>query len=127
MKPFAFRRAAGRDFSSDEDDEGYERGSEDNLDTSPAKIIGLWLISDILSNSSLGIRNAWRYRQLFDVALREKGVFTHLGRVWKSSGWGRMKAEKFRRGVVEGVLEWWEVSARLSLTCDSAGRLKIRI
>ncbi|KAG0638547.1 hypothetical protein HOY80DRAFT_1137455 [Tuber brumale] len=109
LKPLAFTKAAKReDTPDDDDDENGSENNEENPDTSAAKVIGLWLISDILSNSSLGIRNAWRYRQLFDVALREKGVFSHLGRVWKGSGWGRMKAEKFRRGVVEGVLEWWE-------------------
>ncbi|CAZ82582.1 unnamed protein product [Tuber melanosporum] len=110
VKPLAFSKAAKRENTPDGDDynEVGSENNEGNLDTSAAKVIGLWLISDILSNSSLGIRNAWRYRQLFDVALREKGVFSHLGGVWKGSGWGRMKAEKFRRGVVEGVLEWWE-------------------
>ncbi|RPB01978.1 hypothetical protein L873DRAFT_1788010 [Choiromyces venosus 120613-1] len=109
LKPLAFTKAAKREDASDYDNEGgSEKNNKENPDTSAAKVIGLWLISDILSNSSLGIRNAWRYRQLFDVALREKGVFNHLGKVWKGSGWGRMKAEKFRRGVVEGVLEWWE-------------------
>ncbi|CUS08356.1 unnamed protein product [Tuber aestivum] len=107
LKPFAFTKAALRENTTD-DDQRVSENNDESPDTSAARVIGLWLISDILSNSSLGIRNAWRYRQLFDVALREKGVFNHLGRVWKGSGWGRMKAEKFRRGVVEGVLEWWE-------------------
>ncbi|KAI5788394.1 hypothetical protein EDC01DRAFT_722553 [Geopyxis carbonaria] len=78
------------------------------VDTSPAKIVALWLVSDVLSNSSLGVRAAWRYRQLFDTALRSRRVFQHLGAIYRHSGWGRMKAEKFRRGVVEGVLEGWE-------------------
>jgi len=107
LKPFAFTKADLRENTTD-DDQRVSENNDESPDTSAARVIGLWLISDILSNSSLGIRNAWRYRQLFDVALREKGVFNHLGRVWKGSGWGRMKAEKFRRGVVEGVLEWWE-------------------
>ena len=109
LKPLAFTKAVKGESTSDDGDEAGSENNEENPDTSAAKVIGLWLISDILSNSSQGIRNAWRYRQLFDVALREKCVFNHLGRVWKGSGWGRMKAEKFRRGVVEGVLEWWEV------------------
>ena len=78
-------------------------------DASSAKIVALWLISDVLSNSSLGVRAAWRYRQLFENALRERRVFAHLGDIYRESGWGRMKAEKFRRMVVEGVLEGWEV------------------
>lgn len=110
LKPLAFTRAA----KSDSEDE--EETKIDENENYAAKIIGLWLISDILSNSSLGIRNAWRYRQLFDTALREKRVFAHLGDVYRTSGWGRMKAEKFRRGVVEGVLEWWEVPTPTLLT-----------
>lgn len=107
LKPLAFTKAAKIDSSDDEDDTPPKPTDEN--ENYAAKIIGLWLISDILSNSSLGIRNAWRYRQLFDTALREKRVFAHLGDVYRTPGWGRMKAEKFRRGVVEGVLEWWEV------------------
>ncbi|PWW79703.1 hypothetical protein C7212DRAFT_305036, partial [Tuber magnatum] len=75
LKPLAFTKAAKRDNTADDDDLRGSENNEENPDTSAAKVIGLWLISDILSNSSLGIRNAWRYRQLFDAALREKGVF----------------------------------------------------
>ncbi|KAH0609045.1 uncharacterized protein H6S33_001273 [Morchella sextelata] len=107
LRPLAFTRAAkGED--DDEEEKDKEEGEKGAEETHAAKIVALWIISDVLSNSSLGIRNAWRYRQLFDVALRERGVFAHLGEVYRTPGWGRMKAEKFRRGVVEGVLEWWE-------------------
>ncbi|KAI5847267.1 hypothetical protein DFP73DRAFT_630567 [Morchella snyderi] len=107
LRPLAFTRAAkGED--EDEEEKEKEEGEKGAEETHAAKIVALWIISDVLSNSSLGIRNAWRYRQLFDVALRERGVFAHLGEVYRTPGWGRMKAEKFRRGVVEGVLEWWE-------------------
>ncbi|KAL7275033.1 hypothetical protein RUND412_002027 [Rhizina undulata] len=107
LKPLSFTHAAKPESASD-DEPNSPKAEESEPDTSSAKIIALWVISDILSNSSLGVRNAWRYRQLFDAALREKQVFRHLGEVYKGSGWGRMKAEKFRRGVVEGVLEGWE-------------------
>jgi U2-associated protein SR140 len=101
LKPLAFTKAAKID---DEEEDGEEKP-----DPSNAKIVALWIISDVLSNSSLGVRAAWRYRQLFDAALREKRIFEHLGEIYRDSGWGRMKAEKFRRMVVEGVLEGWEV------------------
>lgn len=107
LRPLAFTRAAKRDSESEES--GGEEEKPDTTDTSSAKIVGLWIISDVLSNSSLGVRAAWRYRQLFDAALRERKVFAHLGEIYRESGWGRMKAEKFRRMVVEGVLEGWEV------------------
>ncbi|RPB14389.1 hypothetical protein P167DRAFT_563866 [Morchella conica CCBAS932] len=113
LRPLAFTRAAkGEDDDEEEKEKEKEKeegsGEKGAEETHAAKIVALWIISDVLSNSSLGIRNAWRYRQLFDVALRERGVFAHLGEVYRTPGWGRMKAEKFRRGVVEGVLEWWE-------------------
>ena len=95
LRPLAFTRAAP--------------AASLEADASSAKIVALWLISDVLSNSSLGVRAAWRYRQLFENALRERRVFAHLGDIYRESGWGRMKAEKFRRMVVEGVLEGWEV------------------
>jgi len=107
IRPLAFTKAAKRD--SDSEDSGAEKEKDGQPDTSSAKIVGLWIISDVLSNSSLGVRAAWRYRQLFDTALREKKVFSHLGEIYRESGWGRMRAEKFRRMVVEGVLEGWEV------------------
>ena len=97
LRPLAFTRVAPSASASLE------------ADASSAKIVALWLISDVLSNSSLGVRAAWRYRQLFENALRERRVFAHLGDIYRESGWGRMKAEKFRRMVVEGVLEGWEV------------------
>lgn len=112
LKPLAFTKAAKSE-DDDSDTEG-EKEKEGEVDTSSAKIVGLWLISDVLSNSSLGVRAAWRYRQLFDTALRDRGVFAKLGEIYRDSGWGRMKAEKFRRMVVEGVLEGWEVCFSLS-------------
>ena len=112
LRPLAFTKAAKRDSGSE--DSGAEKDGQP--DTSSAKIVGLWIISDVLSNSSLGVRAAWRYRQLFDVALRERKVFSHLGEIYRESGWGRMKAEKFRRMVVEGVLEGWEVGFSNEIT-----------
>jgi U2-associated protein SR140 len=110
LNPLACTKAAKRNPEDSEDSaEAAAAMADEKPDASAAKIVALWIISDVLSNSSLGVRAAWRYRQLFDTALREKRVFEHLGEVYRESGWGRMKAEKFRRMVVEGVLEGWEV------------------
>jgi len=77
-------------------------------DSSPAKLIGLYLISDILSSSSTsGVRHAWRYRQLFEAALKRQKTFEHLGRVDKQMDWGRLRAEKWKRSV-QSVLGLWE-------------------
>ena len=77
-------------------------------DLSPAKLIALYLISDILSSSSTsGVRHAWRYRQLFEAALKRHKTFDHLGRLDKTMNWGRLRAEKWRRSV-QSVLILWE-------------------
>ncbi|KAL1999127.1 hypothetical protein VTN02DRAFT_5008 [Thermoascus thermophilus] len=82
--------------------------SKEKLDTSAAKLVGLYVISDILSSSSTsGIRHAWRYRQLFESALRSHRVFEHLGRLEKELGWGRLKAEKWKRSIGT-LLNLWE-------------------
>ena len=82
--------------------------TEDQEDTSPSKLIALYLISDILSSSSTsGVRHAWRYRQLFESALKSNHVFEHLGRLEKVLRWGRLRAEKWRRSV-SSVLTLWE-------------------
>ncbi|KAJ5577264.1 hypothetical protein N7535_004190 [Penicillium sp. DV-2018c] len=91
-----------------------EKSAKDNpatkefLDTSPAKLVGLYVISDILSSASTsGVPKAWRYRQLFENALRSSKVFEHLGRLEKDYKWGRLKAEKWKR-TVGFLLDLWE-------------------
>ena len=92
----------------DEIGEDDKKTAEDQEDTSPSKLIALYLISDILSSSSTsGVRHAWRYRQLFESALKSHHVFEHLGRLEKSLRWGRLRAEKWRRSV-GSVLALWE-------------------
>ncbi|KAK1139622.1 hypothetical protein N8T08_000627 [Aspergillus melleus] len=82
--------------------------SKGALDTSPAKLVGLFLISDILSSSATsGVRHAWRYRQLFESALKAHEVFEHLGRLEKELNWGRLRAEKWKRSV-GSLLHLWE-------------------
>ncbi|KAJ5228226.1 hypothetical protein N7489_008934 [Penicillium chrysogenum] len=81
--------------------------SGEQLDTSSAKLVGLYVISDILSASATsGVRHAWRYRQLFENALRSRKVFEHLGRLDKDMKWGRMKAEKWKRSVGTLLHQW---------------------
>jgi len=89
-----------------------ESGKEDDKnqtkeDTTPAKMIALYLISDVLSNSGLGVRNVWRYRQLFDQRLREGKVFEGLADVGVRENWGKLRQEKWRRSI-SSVLTLWE-------------------
>ncbi|KAL4969749.1 SWAP/Surp domain-containing protein [Aspergillus stella-maris] len=81
---------------------------KENLDTSSAKLVGLYLISDILSSSATsGVRHAWRYRQLFESALKAHKVFERLGRLEKDLRWGRLRAEKWKRSIGT-LLHLWE-------------------
>ncbi|KAJ5420819.1 hypothetical protein N7465_003338 [Penicillium sp. CMV-2018d] len=81
--------------------------SDELLDMSSAKLVGLYIISDIISSSSVcGVRHSWRYRHLFENALRSRKVFEHLGRLDKDMKWGRLKAEKWKRSV-GSVLHLW--------------------
>lgn len=82
--------------------------TKDNIDPSAAKLVGLYIISDILSSSATsGVRHTWRYRQLFESALKSHQVFEHLGRLEKDLKWGRLKAEKWKRSV-GNLLHLWE-------------------
>ncbi|EAQ84951.1 hypothetical protein CHGG_08965 [Chaetomium globosum CBS 148.51] len=73
-----------------------------------AQLLGLYVISDILSSSSTsGIRHAWRYRQLFEAALRSRRTFEMLGLMADRLNWGRLRADKWKRSVGL-VLSLWE-------------------
>ena len=115
--PFAFS-SANPDRASAPGDREPKPDSEENADeekkmkekedTSSSKLIGLYIISDILSSSSTsGVRHAWRYRQLFEAALRAKKTLEHLGRLEKELSWGRLRAEKWKRSV-QSILGLWE-------------------
>ncbi|KUL91695.1 hypothetical protein ZTR_01425 [Talaromyces verruculosus] len=94
--------------SGDKTDVGPAGSGKGIEDTSAAKLVGLYVISDIFSSSSTsGVRHAWRYRQLFEHAFRTHKVFEHLGRLEKALGWGRLKAEKWKRSV-NAILHIWE-------------------
>ncbi|DAA78320.1 TPA_exp: Uncharacterized protein A8136_4296 [Trichophyton benhamiae CBS 112371] len=91
--------------------------ADGKLDTSSASLVGLYIISDILSSSSTsGVRHAWRYRQLFENALKQQKTFEKLGRVEKELGWGRLKIEKWRRsiGILLNLWEGWCVFPQAS-------------
>ncbi|TFB07223.1 hypothetical protein CCMA1212_000672 [Trichoderma ghanense] len=87
-------------------DEGA--AASENTDASGATLVGLYVVSDILSASSTSsVRHAWRYRQLLETALRSRKVFERLGMMAEKLGWGRLRAEKWKRSVTL-VLNLWE-------------------
>ena len=91
------------------DDAGTPNDNEsEKEDTSSASLIGIYIISDILSSSSTsGVRHAWRYRQLFEAALKQRKVFEGLGRMERKMNWGRLRAEKWKRSLAN-LLSLWE-------------------
>ena len=94
--------------SGDEEAEAGGEREKGKVDMTTASMVGLYIISDILSSSSTsGVRHAWRYRSLFEAALKRHKVFETLGRVDKELSWGRLKAEKWKRSV-QSVLSLWE-------------------
>jgi U2-associated protein SR140 len=87
-----------------------EKAGTETQDSSGASLIGLYIVSDILSSSSTsGVRHAWRFRQLFESALRNRKVFEELGLMAEKLQWGRLKAEKWKRsvGLILGHWEGW--------------------
>lgn len=96
------KEVGGDDAGTPNDNEGEKE------DTSSASLIGMYIISDILSSSSTsGVRHAWRYRQLFEAALKQRKVFEGLGRMERKMNWGRLRAEKWKRSV-GNLLSLWE-------------------
>jgi U2-associated protein SR140 len=81
---------------------------KEKKDTTTASLVALYLISDILmSSTTSGVRHAWRYRALFETALEAQRTFEYLGGVERELGWGRLKAEKWKRSV-QNLLGMWE-------------------
>jgi U2-associated protein SR140 len=97
--------------SNDEGTQNRDQSQAPNdvqRDTTPSSLVGLYIISDILSSSaSSGVRHAWRYRSVFETQLRLQSVFPVLGRAERKYNWGKLKAEKWKRSV-QGVLALWE-------------------
>jgi U2-associated protein SR140 len=101
-------RRANEENEEEEEGEGAKDRPKEKEDTSASKLIALYLVSDILSSSSTsGVRHAWRYRQLFETALRNRHIFEGLGRLDKDLHWGRLRAEKWKRSV-QSILTLWE-------------------
>lgn len=98
-----------RKLSGDPSTETLPTAPEKNKkDTTPASLVSLYLISDILmSSTTSGVRHAWRYRALFETALKQQRTFECLGNMDRELGWGRLKAEKWKRSV-QGLLGMWE-------------------
>ncbi|KAI0009341.1 hypothetical protein F4779DRAFT_627835 [Xylariaceae sp. FL0662B] len=124
VKPFALTSANPEYKKTNRD--GEDRGTESRhstplpddtsakpneaQDTSASSLVGLYVVSDILSSSATsGVRHAWRYRQLFEVALKEGKVFETMGLIAERLNWGRLRAEKWKRsvGLVLGLWESW--------------------
>ncbi|KAJ1543203.1 U2 snRNP-associated SURP domain-containing protein [Cladochytrium tenue] len=77
----------------------------------PTKVARLYLLSDVLHNSSSAVPNAWRYRALLERRL--PAVFEHLGAAHRSIS-ARLRAEHARRAVFAAVTAWerWNVFNR---------------
>ncbi|KAL2187300.1 hypothetical protein L209DRAFT_728327 [Thermothelomyces heterothallicus CBS 203.75] len=106
MKERDSKEEGSRDTSAAPED----KTMSDAPDMSAARLLGLYVISDILSSSSTsGIRHAWRYRQLFEAALRRRKIFEMLGSMAEKLNWGRLRAEKWKRsiGLVLNLWEGW--------------------
>lgn len=114
--PFAFS-SANPDYRKDAPNQSGESrdaspapatNPDNNQDTSGAKLVALYVISDVLSSSSTsGIRHAWRYRQLLEASLKSRHVFEGLGLMPEKLNWGRLRAEKWKRSVGL-VLSLWD-------------------
>ncbi|KAL7327657.1 hypothetical protein PS15p_206060 [Mucor circinelloides] len=72
------------------------------------KLARLYLVSDILHNSSVHVSNAWKYRKEFEDQLPV--VFDHFNGIYRSIS-ARLKAEQVRKhiSVVIGVWEHWMI------------------
>ncbi|KAK7534192.1 uncharacterized protein J3D65DRAFT_632702 [Phyllosticta citribraziliensis] len=114
MKPFALSKAnpdvqARQDEERKEDEEAEARGEKKpEHDPSSAKLIGLFIISDIFASCGIsGVRQAWRYREWFEAGFKKRKVFEHLGRLDKELQWGRLRAEKWKRSI-NNLLNAWD-------------------
>ncbi|KAJ6787536.1 hypothetical protein PWT90_02791 [Aphanocladium album] len=107
-KPFSLASANPERERDREQERAAAGGGDEGLDPSGASLIGLYVVNDVLSSSSTsGVRHAWRYRQLIEAALRGRATFAWLGSMAERQGWGRLRAEKWKRSVGL-VLNLWE-------------------
>ncbi|KAM5346678.1 hypothetical protein ACJ41O_009683 [Fusarium nematophilum] len=111
-KPFALTKANPDKKPDSKDAQAGTRQEEasanEGLDVSAASLVGLYVVSDILSSSSTsGVRHAWRFRQLFETALKDRKIFETLGLMAERLKWGRLRAEKWKRSI-NLVLNLWD-------------------
>ena len=94
IQPFSRQQRDEQDEGSGDEVGDNSVEIQDRKDTSSASMVGLFIISDILSSSaSAGVRHAWRYRSLFETTLRQQKVFEKLGRLDRDLSWGKLKWE----------------------------------
>ncbi|KAF4550976.1 Hypothetical protein D9617_15g043300 [Elsinoe fawcettii] len=87
------------------DDEADDE--EMRKDMSAGQLVGLYVISDVLlASATSGVRDAWKYRALFEAAMKERKIFEKLGRLEREHGWGKMKGEQWKRKI-SVILELW--------------------
>jgi U2-associated protein SR140 len=83
------------------------QGDQEKEDTSSAKLIGLYVISDMLHGcDTAGVRNAWKYKGLVEKAFRDQKIFEHLGRMERDMSWGKVKGDRWRSRVMN-LLDIW--------------------
>ncbi|KAJ3210618.1 U2 snRNP-associated SURP domain-containing protein [Dinochytrium kinnereticum] len=82
-----------------------------NTPVFPTKLARLYLLSDVLHNSSSPVPNAWKFRSALEKHLPV--VFVHLGSVWKGIQ-SRLRAEQMRKMVFSVVYVWekWMIFTR---------------
>lgn len=108
QEPDGAAKTGESDPSTPVPDDKDKAANGEQLDTSAASLVALYVVSDILSSSATsGVRHSWRYRQLFETALRDRKVFEYLGQTAERLGWGRLRADKWKRSVGL-VLSLWE-------------------
>lgn len=91
-----------------QEDEAEKTEQTEKEDPSSAKLIGLYIISDIFAScGTCGVRQAWRYREWFEAAFKKRKLFEHLGRLEKDLQWGRLRAEKWKRSI-NNVFSMWD-------------------
>ncbi|CAI4219910.1 unnamed protein product [Parascedosporium putredinis] len=102
------KSGGGKDRDSSPEGEDGKGGANESNDDSAARLVGLYVISDVLSSSSTSVvRHAWRFRQLFETALKDHKTFEKLGMMPHKNQWGRLRADKWKRSV-NLVLNLWE-------------------
>ncbi|KAK0709549.1 hypothetical protein B0T26DRAFT_742954 [Lasiosphaeria miniovina] len=83
-----------------------DKAASDATDIRESRLIGLYVVSDILELS--GNKNlAWRFRQLLETALRKHKTFEMLGMMADKFNFGLMRANNWKNSI-EYVLSIWD-------------------